>query len=68
MRLCVKYIVVSINSTSLSFIALSVSIPYLYLLAIVAYFSFVSDSVGAIIVGIRVVIGLKSGLRFKVRV
>ena len=72
-RSCVRYIVVSINSTSLSFVALSASILYLYLLAIVAY----SFSVGAMVVGIRVgvrvgirvVVGLKkSGSRFEVRV
>jgi len=52
-RSCVKYIIVSTNSTSLSFIALSTLIPYLYLLAITAYFF----SVSSIVIGIRVVQG-----------
>ena len=43
------------NLTSLSFNALSVLILYLYLLAITAYFS----SVGAIVVGVRIGIGVK---------
>ena len=72
-RSYIRYIIVSINSTSSSFIALSILIPYLYLLAITAY----SFSISAIVigirvgvrVGIRVVVGLKkSGSRFKVRV
>ena len=50
---------------TVSFNALSASIPYPYLLAITAY----SFSVSSMIVGIRVVVGLKKlGLRFKVRV
>ena len=71
MRSCLlwRYIIVCINSTSLSFNALFALILYLYLLAIAAY----SSSVGAIVVGVRigmrVVISLKElGLRFRVRV
>ena len=73
MRSYVKYIIIFTNSTSSSFIALSASILYLYLLAIIAHsFSVSAMVVGmrvGVRVGIRVVIGLKKlGLRFKVRV
>ena len=50
-----RYIIIYTNSTSLSFNALSALILYLYLLAIAAYFS----SVGAIVVGVRIGIGVK---------
>ena len=56
-RSYVRYIIVSTNSTSLSFIALSALIPYLYLLAIAAY----SFSVSSMVVGIRV--GVRVGIR-----
>ena len=49
-RSCVRYIIVSTNSTSLSFVALSASIPYPYLLAIAAY----SFSISAMVISIRV--------------
>ena len=56
----------------MSFIALSILIPYLYLLAIMAYFSSIYAIVVGVVgikVGIRVVINLKKlGLRFKVKV
>jgi len=52
-RSYIRYIIVFINSTSLSFIALSALIPYLYLLAITAHFF----SVSSIVIGIRVVEG-----------
>ena len=57
------------NSTSLSFNALSALIPYLYLLAIAAYSSFVSAIVVSMRVGIRVVISSKkSGSKFEVNI
>ena len=69
---CIRYIIICINSTSLSFVALSILIPYLYLLAITAHSSSVYIIVVGIIgmkVGIRVVINLKKlGLRPKVKV
>ena len=68
-RSCVLYIVDCMNSTSLFFNALSILIPYPYLLAIAAYFSFIGAIVVSIRVGIRVVVGLKKlGLKFKVKV
>ena len=45
------------NSTSLSFVALSALILYLYLLAIAAY----SSSVSAMVIGIKV--GMRVGIR-----
>ena len=71
-RSYIKYIIVYINSISLSFIALFILIPHLYLLAITAYSSSIYAIVVSIIdikVGIKVIINLKKlGLRFNVKV
>jgi len=63
-RSYIRYIIVYTNSTSSFFIALSILIPYLYLLAITAY----SSSVYTIIIGIRVGIRVGYYLSVKVRV
>ena len=71
-RSYIRYIIIYINSTSLFFIVLFILIPYLYLLAITAYFSSIYTIVIGIVgikVGIKVLISLKKlGLRSKVKV